>query len=165
MYYVKLSESKGMDSRLLTAGMTRRMDNYNFLWYTLRVMIENNIKKIRKNKGLTRKAISRKSGVIYRTLENIEKGKTKNPGIVTMKKIAETLEVPIDVLLKEKGEAVNISIPSEIIEILSKKKTVYLLNLLKEANVKDLRKVLDFLISLSPGKTDKDKKAKTKYYR
>ena len=158
-------ESKGMDSRLLIAVIRRGVDNYNFLWYTLRVMIENNIKKIRKNKGLTRKAISRKSGVIYRTLENIEKGKTKNPGIVTMKKIAETLEVPIDILLKGKGEAVNISIPSEIIEILSKKKTVYLLNLLKEANIKDLRKVLDFLISLSPEKEEEGKKAKTKYYR
>ena len=145
--------------------MTKRVDNYNFLWYTLGIMIENNIKRIRKNKGLTREAISRKSGVIYRTVENIEKGKTKNPGIITIKKIAETLEVPVDVLLKEKGEAVNISIPSEIIEILSKKKMVYLLSLLKEANIKDLQKVLDFLISLSPGKKEEDKKAKTKYYR
>jgi len=140
------------------------VDNYNFLWYALS-MIENNIKRIRKSKGLTREAISRKSGVIYRTVENIEKGKTKNPGVITVKKIAETLEVPVDVLLREKGEAVNISVPSEIIEILSKKKTVYLLNLLKEANIKDLRKVLDFLISLSAGKEEKGKKAKTKYYR
>ena len=145
--------------------MTRGVDNYNFLWYTSRVMIENNIKRIRKNKGLTREAISRKSGVIYRTLENIEKGKTKNPGIITVKKIAETLEVPVDVLLREKGEAVNISVPSEIVDILSKKKTVYLLNLLKETNIRDLKKLSDFLISLSPGKEEKDKKVKTKYYR
>jgi len=52
--------------------------------------------------------------------------------------------LPVDILLKGKGEAVNISVPSEIVEILSKKKTVYLLNLFKEA---------------------KDKKVKTRYYR
>lgn len=114
-------------------------------------MIGKNIKKIREGKGLTRKELSKKSDVIYRTLENIEKGKTKNPGIMLVKRIAETLGVPIDILLREKGKVVSIAIPSNILEILGKKKTVYVLTLLKEADIRDLQKILNFLISLSLG--------------
>ena len=115
--------------------------------------IGDNIRKLRKVNGLTREELSRKSGVIYRTIENIEKGKTENPGIIIINKIAKTLGVSVDALLYEGGKSgLTITIPPEILKILNKEKTIYLLNLLKEAEISDLKKVLNFLISLSQGK-------------
>ena len=116
------------------------------------MLIGKNITRIRESRGLTRTALAKKSGVVYRTLENIEKGKTPNPTIMVVGKIADALEIPIDMLFWEKDKVLSIAVPSEIVEILNKKKTVYFLNLLKEVNIKDLQKILNFMISLSQEK-------------
>ena len=120
------------------------------------MLIGENITKIRESKGLTRTDLAKKSGVVYRTLENIERGKTPNPTIMVVNKIARALGVSIDMLLWEKDKALSIAVPSEIVEILNKKKTVYFLNLLKEVNIEDLQKILDFTISLSQHKKTND---------
>jgi len=120
------------------------------------MLIGENVTKIRESKGMTRTALAKKSGVVYRTLENIEKGKTPNPTILIVGKIARALGVSIDMLLWEKEKVLPIAVPSEIVEILNKKTTAYFLNLLKEVNIEDLQKLLDFMISLSQHKKTND---------
>lgn len=57
------------------------------------------IKKIRMLKGMSSRELSRRSKLDIAIISNIENGKTKNPGIYTVKKIADVLEVKLDDLI------------------------------------------------------------------
>jgi len=113
-----------------------------------KVQLGTNIVKFRKAQNLTREQLSKKAKVIYRSLENIEKGETENPGIKVVHKIAKALGVSLDALVEGKAGK-KISVPAEIRTVLSKEKTLYLLNLLKEAEIDELKKLLNFLVSIA----------------
>jgi len=63
-------------------------------------MLSDNIKKIRKKKGLSQDKLAKLADVTHTTLIKIESGVNDNPTIKTLMKIANALEVSIDVLLK-----------------------------------------------------------------
>ena len=62
--------------------------------------IGKNIKKYRIKSGLSQEDFAQKSGVKYTTLTKIESGVIKTPSVVIMAKIAKTLDVSIEDLLK-----------------------------------------------------------------
>lgn len=64
-------------------------------------MLAENIKRYRKEKGLSQRALVRASDVTYSELSKIEAGYIQNPGVITVKKIAMALGVSVDDLLKE----------------------------------------------------------------
>ena len=112
------------------------------------MQLGNNIIKYRKSQNLTRKQLSKKAKVVYRTLENIERNKTKDPGINVILKVSKTLGISIDTLVKgEVGK--KITVPEEIQNVLSKKETLYMLSLLSEAKVTALKKLVNFLMNIS----------------
>lgn len=59
----------------------------------------NKITEIRKNKKLSVSVLSKKSSLSIRTIQKIEKGEIKNPGVYTIKKIAQVLGVSIENLI------------------------------------------------------------------
>ena len=59
-----------------------------------------NIKKIREDKGVGVNELSRLSGVNASYISALERGEKKNPTVTTLKKIADTLEVTVDKLLR-----------------------------------------------------------------
>ena len=61
--------------------------------------MKNNIKVIRKQKGILQKELAEKVGVTHWWLSNIENG-LANPGLQLMIRIADTLDVTIDELCK-----------------------------------------------------------------
>ncbi|AJW76950.1 transcriptional regulator [Marinitoga sp. 1197] len=58
----------------------------------------NNLKKIRNKKGLTIKELSLKTNLAESTIARIENGIFKNPGILTLKKIAKALGTTVEEL-------------------------------------------------------------------
>lgn len=62
--------------------------------------IGENIKKRRTKLGLSQEDFAQKSGVKYTTLTKIESGVIKTPSVVIMAKIAKTLGVNIEELIK-----------------------------------------------------------------
>ena len=62
--------------------------------------IGENIKKRRTKLGLSQKDFAQKSGVKYTTPTKIETGVIKKPSVVLVTKIAKTLDVSIEDLLK-----------------------------------------------------------------
>ena len=64
-------------------------------------MLAENIKRYRKEKGLSQRALVRASDVTYSELSKIEVGYIQNPGVITVKKIAMALGVSLDDLVKE----------------------------------------------------------------
>lgn len=65
-------------------------------------MLAENIKKIRKRKGFTQEKLARLANISNNTLVKIEMGMAKEPTITTMTKIADALDVSIDVLVGRK---------------------------------------------------------------
>jgi len=63
-------------------------------------MIGENIKKIRKKKGISQDKLSKLADVTLTTLTKIETGINTNPTVNTMQKIAKALGVSVDSLLK-----------------------------------------------------------------
>lgn len=63
-------------------------------------MLGENIKKIRKKKGISQDKLSKLADVTHTTLAKIESGVNHNPTIKTLQKIAKALNVKIDDLLK-----------------------------------------------------------------
>ncbi len=59
-----------------------------------------NIKKYRKSAGISQDQLSKKADLSLHTIAKIETGATPNPTIDTVKKIADTLDVPLDDLMK-----------------------------------------------------------------
>jgi len=62
--------------------------------------IANNLRKLRKAKGLSQERLARLANVANNTIVKIEAGKNKNPTLDTLRKIAKTLKVSIDELIK-----------------------------------------------------------------
>ncbi|MCR1933563.1 helix-turn-helix domain-containing protein [Clostridium tepidum] len=66
-------------------------------------MFDENIKKIREQKGLGVNELSRISGVNASYISALERGEKQNPTITTLKKLADALEVTIDELMKSES--------------------------------------------------------------
>ena len=65
----------------------------------------NNIKALRQSKNMTRKALSDKSGVPARTIDDWENGRRIPRDVYQIKKIADTLEVKIEDLINFKSRS------------------------------------------------------------
>jgi len=65
-------------------------------------MLSENIKKLRKKKGLSQDKLAKLADVTLTTLVKLESGVNDNPTIKTLKKIADALEVSIDELISRK---------------------------------------------------------------
>ena len=63
-------------------------------------MIGNNIKKFRKEKGLTQDSLARKAGIPYTTLAKLESNVVKKPSVQIAAKIARALGISIEKLIK-----------------------------------------------------------------
>ncbi len=63
-------------------------------------MISENIKKYRKEKGLSQDKLAKLADVTHTTLVKLESGANDNPTIKILKKIANALEVGVDNLIK-----------------------------------------------------------------
>jgi len=59
-----------------------------------------NVKRLRKAKGLSQEKLARLADVANNTLIKMETGGNKNPTLDTLKKIADTLKVSVDDLIK-----------------------------------------------------------------
>jgi len=64
-------------------------------------IVAKNIKKIRKDKGLSQDKLSRLADVAHATIIKIESGGIKSPTIDTAQKIANALGVSLDTLIKK----------------------------------------------------------------
>lgn len=64
-------------------------------------VISENIKKYRKEKGISQDKLSKMADVTYNTIIKIESGATHNPRVETLKQIADALGVGIDDLIRE----------------------------------------------------------------
>ncbi len=62
--------------------------------------ITKNLRKLRKDKGLSQEKLARLADVSNNTIIKIEAGKNQNPTLDTLKKIAKALEVSVDELIK-----------------------------------------------------------------
>ena len=62
--------------------------------------ISKTLRKIRENKGLSQEKLARLADVANNTIIKIEAGKNQNPTLDTLKKIAKSLDVSIDELIK-----------------------------------------------------------------
>jgi len=62
--------------------------------------IAKNIKKYRKEKGLSQDKLARLADIAHATIIKIESGANKNPTIETLAKIAKALNVGVDDLIK-----------------------------------------------------------------
>ena len=65
-------------------------------------MLAENIKRIRKKKGLTQEKLARLADISNNTLVKIEMGMAKEPTITTVRKIADALNISIDELVGRK---------------------------------------------------------------
>ena len=63
-------------------------------------MLSENVRKIRQEKGYSQEELARRADVTLRTITLIETGKTVNPHIETVKRIAKGLEVEESELLQ-----------------------------------------------------------------
>ncbi len=59
------------------------------------------IRKYRKKLGISQDTLSKKADLAFHTITKIETGKTPNPTIDTVKKIADALDVGVDDLIKK----------------------------------------------------------------
>jgi len=59
-----------------------------------------NLKKLRERKGLSQDRLAKLADVANNTIIKIEQGENINPTLDTLKKIAKSLEISIDDLLK-----------------------------------------------------------------
>ena len=65
-------------------------------------MLAENIKRIRKKKGLTQEKLARLADISNNTLVKNEIGMAKEPTITTVRKIADALNISIDELVGRK---------------------------------------------------------------
>ena len=62
--------------------------------------IGKNLKKLRKQKGLSQDRLSKLADVSYNTVIKLERGGITNPTIETLQKIAKAFEISVDDLIK-----------------------------------------------------------------
>ena len=67
-------------------------------------MLAENIRRIRKKKGLSQEKLARSADISNNTLVKIEMGMAKEPTITTVRKIADALGVTIDELVRGKSK-------------------------------------------------------------
>ena len=67
---------------------------------TIEINIGENIKKYRNKQGLSQEDFAKKSDVKYTTLTKIESNVIKKPSVIIMSKLAKTLGVSIEDLIK-----------------------------------------------------------------
>lgn len=67
-------------------------------------MIANNLKRLRKKRGLSQERLARLADISLNTLTKIESGFAKKPTIQTVVKLAKALEVSLDELVKIGGK-------------------------------------------------------------
>ncbi len=83
-----------------------------------------NIKRIRKEKGLTQKELAQKCGILYQTLGKYERG-LLNPKIDTIKKIANALEVEgLELISLDAAEGLFVEGIFDVIEEVTKDEEV-----------------------------------------
>jgi putative transcriptional regulator len=63
--------------------------------------IARNIKRYRGEHGISQDKLSKLAGVTLHTITKIEAGKTSDPRVETMRRIADALKVSIDELIKK----------------------------------------------------------------
>lgn len=63
-------------------------------------MLAENLKRIREEKRYSKLRLGREAGLTARCIEHIEHKKARNPKIQTLQKLAKTLGVSVDELLK-----------------------------------------------------------------
>ncbi|MGB3479727.1 MAG: helix-turn-helix transcriptional regulator [bacterium] len=73
-----------------------------YLIYQEIIMLSENIKKLRKKKGLSQDRLAKLADVTLTTLVKIESGANNNPTIKTLSKTADALGVSIDKLIGRK---------------------------------------------------------------
>jgi len=61
--------------------------------------IANNLRKLRKAKGLSQERLARLANVANNTIVKIEAGKNKNPTLETLRKVAKALDISVDELI------------------------------------------------------------------
>lgn len=98
------------------------------------------IAQIRKKREISRKELAQKTGVPYQTLNNIEAGRVKEPGIAALIKIAQALEVSLDTLILGKlDKGLKITIPLDICRILQDTEVKKFFSLIEAIDVKGVR--------------------------
>lgn len=88
---------------MLSLSCEQRKKQLIFLYYqSLDTMatISQNIKRVRTKQGLTQDDLAKKANIKYSTLTKIEGGVVTKPSVQTIQKIAKSLGVPIEELLK-----------------------------------------------------------------
>jgi len=65
-------------------------------------MIGDNLRRLRKKKGISQEKLARRADISLNTLTKIESGFAKKPTIQTVVKLAKALEVSLDELVKDK---------------------------------------------------------------
>lgn len=65
-------------------------------------MLSENVKKLRKKKGMSQDKLAKSADVTLTNLVKIESGVNDNPTIRTLKKIADALDVSIDEMVGRK---------------------------------------------------------------
>ena len=63
-------------------------------------MLDENLKKFRTKKGLSRPQLEKASGVSQRTIEFIEKRKIQSPRLQTIETLAKALDVTVNDLIE-----------------------------------------------------------------
>lgn len=61
--------------------------------------LKDNLKRIRKAKGITQRELATETGLSFSMISKLESGEQSNPSLETVKKIAQALGVPVDQLL------------------------------------------------------------------
>ena len=62
--------------------------------------LSNNLKKLRKEKGLSQDRLAKLADVANNTIIKIKQGENINPTLETLKKVAKALDVSVDELIK-----------------------------------------------------------------
>lgn len=62
--------------------------------------IAENLKRLKRERRLSQSDLCKKTALAYHTIAKIENGSTADPRISTLEKIAEALDVSLDVLVK-----------------------------------------------------------------
>ena len=98
------------------------------------------IARIRKKRNISRKELAQKAGVPYQTLNNIEAGRVKEPGIAALVRIAQVLEVSLDTLILDKLiKGLKITIPYDICKILQNSEVKKFFSVIEAIDVKGIR--------------------------
>jgi transcriptional regulator with XRE-family HTH domain len=110
--------------------------------------IGKNIVVIREALNLNRRDLSKKSGVLYKTLSRIEKGSVKEDDIRlgTLKKIVKALNISLDrlALNQKKGKIYKVDMPAEIYSLLKDKDVSTFFGTMSELDIKGIAKIKKF---------------------